>query len=86
MRPMIRANQPPTLGAASAKDGAAAWNAGCETESGPASEEQLVSGAAFLIFWITNLWRGDRRDDITLKRAPLIEHLNSTSLSSILSG
>jgi hypothetical protein len=35
---------------------------------------------------ITNLWSGDRLDDMTLNRAPLLEHRNSTSLSSIVSG
>src|SRR5437868_5183832 len=58
----------------------------CVTGSGPDSVDRVASGSGFLIFWITNLWRGERRDDSTLNRAPLIAHLNSTSLSSIVSG
>jgi hypothetical protein len=87
LRPTIRANQRLTLGAASLKDGATAWSAGCSEEGAGSGEEgRAAPGTAFLISWTTNLWRGDRLDDMTLNRAPLIEHLNSTSLSSIASG
>ena len=87
LRPTIRASHRPTLGTGSVKDGATASIAGwCEAEDGSAAGERVASSAAFSIFWITNLWRGERRDDMTLNRAPLIEHLNSISLSSIVSG
>jgi hypothetical protein len=76
LRPTIRASHRPTLGTGSVKDGAtasiAAW---CEAEDGSAAGERVASGAAFSIFWITNLWRGECRDDMTLNRAPFIEHL-----------
>jgi hypothetical protein len=36
--------------------------------------------------WIVNVWSGDRLEDMTLNRAPVNEHLNSTSLSSRVSG
>jgi hypothetical protein len=86
-RPVSRDSQPPALGAASVKEGAAASSVGCSaTDGDPASAGRLASGTGLVIFWITNLWRGERRDDTTLNRAPLIEHLNSTSLSSTLSG
>jgi hypothetical protein len=52
-----------------------------------ASEARWGSGAALVILWITNLCRGDRRDRMTLNRAPFFtEHLNSTSLNSTVSG
>jgi hypothetical protein len=86
-RPVSRDSQPPALGAASGKERAAVSTGGCcATDSDSAWIGRPASGTAFVIFWITNLWRGDRRDDMTLKRAPLVEHLNSTSLSSIDSG
>jgi hypothetical protein len=85
---VIRANHPATLGPARAKDGATESKAGCcATEGDLASEEEFGSDKALLIFWITNLWRGDRRDRMTLNRAPFfIEHPNSTSANSIVSG
>jgi hypothetical protein len=65
--PTIRASHRPTLGAGSVKDGATASIAGwCVAEGGSAAGERVASGAAFSIFWITNLWRGERRDDMTL--------------------
>jgi hypothetical protein len=87
-RPVRRDSQPPDLGAASGKERVAVSTAGCccAREGDAASAARLASGPGFVIFWITNLWRGERRDDTTLNRAPLVEHLNSTSLSSIVSG
>src|ERR1700730_8269007 len=86
-RPVSRDSQPPALGLGSGKERAPVSSASCcATDSDSAAGGCLTSGTGFLIFWITNLWRGERRDDTTLNRAPLVEHLNSTSLSSIVSG
>src|ERR1700729_2767320 len=77
LSPTIRANQPPTLGAASGTGGAPASCPGCcEEENGSASAGRLAPSVALLIFWITNLWSGDRLDDMTLNRAPLFAHRN----------
>jgi hypothetical protein len=86
-RPVSLEIQPRPLGSARAIGSGAVSIAGCcvaDTESRSAVDG--ASGAGLVIFWITNLWRGERLDDMTLNRAPLIEHLNSTSLSSIVSG
>jgi hypothetical protein len=83
LRPTNCASHRPTLGARSAKEGVTVSIVGwCGAEGRSAAGERLASGAGFLIFWITNLWRGGRLNDMTLNRAPLIAHLNSTSLSS----
>ena len=50
LRPTIRANQPPTFGAASGKAAAAAVSAGCcEEKGGAVSGGRPAAGTAFLI-------------------------------------
>src|SRR2546421_12287467 len=76
-RPVSRDSQPPVLGAASG-NGPIPSTADCGTTDTVSSDEGRASlGIGFVIFWITNLCRGERRDDTTLNRAPLVEHLNS---------
>ncbi len=87
LRPTIRANQPTTPGAAGGSAGEAFRGFGCGGDLGePASRGPVAFGTAFSTFWTVNLWRGERLDDMTLNLAPLAEHLNSTLLSSIVSG
>lgn len=87
LRPVIFASHPPTFGPASRKDGATASRAaGCGKEGADSADGPVAAGAAFLISLTTNLWSGDRLDEVTVKRAPLFEHRNSTSLNSTVSG
>jgi hypothetical protein len=74
VRPATLANHPPTLGAAIQNDGTTALPAGCGEGLGSTDRGCLAAGPAFVISWTTNLWSGDRLDEITVKRAPLFEH------------
>src|SRR5580693_993597 len=81
-RPVSRESQPPNFGPPRDIRSGAVSSAGCcATASELSAAVVCPSDADVVICWITNLWRGERRDDMTLNRAPLIEHLNATSLS-----
>jgi hypothetical protein len=63
-RPVSRDSQPPALELGSGKERAPVSSASCcTTDSDSASAGCLASGTGFVIFWITNLWRGERLDD-----------------------
>jgi hypothetical protein len=85
LRPATLANHPPTLGTANQEDGATALPVGCGEGPGSVDRGRLAADA-FAISWITNSWRGDRLVEVTVERAPLFEHRNSTSLNSTVSG
>jgi hypothetical protein len=64
-RPVSRDSQPPAPGAASGKGrGVVSTGGCCATDSDSASVGRPASGT--VIFWMTNLWRGDRQDDMTI--------------------
>jgi hypothetical protein len=87
LRPVIFASHPPTFGPATRGDGAAALRTASRGKAGADSGEGPVDAdAALLSSFTTNLWAGDRLDEVTVKRAPLFEHRNSTSLNSTVSG
>ncbi len=87
LRPAIRANHPTIYEAGSGKDGKTASGGTACGEAGDDSiGGRVAAEAAFVISLITNLWSGDRREQVTVNRAPLFEHRNSTSLNSTVSG
>jgi len=87
LRAAIRANNLPIFVAGNREDAATtSGSTACGKVEHDSLGERAAVGATFLISLTMNLWSGDRREEVTVNRAPLFEHRNSTSLNSTVSG